>query len=538
MDRLNSNQTSEAANKRPTEQISQQPALGRTQTALELPFVAGDLYAVFQQLKAMAPRSFFLEIAPQIDQPYSATVIGFSPEATFRVRGGRAEIEVDGQVEQLSQPPLEALAAFVAAQACAPLAGLPFGGAGVFGCIGYDFVREFEPCLRSAGYFSSLARKAEQRQGAEGYTDDTEVELFAVRRLIIIDHTQNKAYLVCPEESPCTPAQIEIVRTALALASHAAAAPSTPTNAAKKATLPELPRERLRGSLGADGYRKGVARIKEHIRAGDIFQAVLAERFECESKADPQTVFARLREINQAPYRFYFNFATSQLFGVSPEALVKMTGQELETHPIAGTRPRGETEEADRRQSRNLLRSEKEKAEHLMLVDLARNDLGRISAPGSVRVENFMQLRRLSNVMHLVSEVKSNAREGLGAIEALGACFPAGTLSGAPKIRAMEILAGLEQVPRGLYGGAVIALGADGRLDSCIAIRSLETRDNRYILRAGAGIVFDSQADREYAEVQHKTKVLRQAIALAELPEFEDPTEQPTKKADELEVAL
>lgn len=205
------------------------------------------------------------------------------------------------------------------------------------------------------------------------------------------------------------------------------------------------------------------------------------------------------------------------MLGASPEMLVRVEARKVSTNPIAGTRPRGRNSAEDQRQTRNLVRSPKEGAEHLMLVDLARNDLGRVANPGSVRVSRFRQLRKLSNVIHLVSQVDAELRDGVTALDALKAAFPAGTLSGAPKIRAMEILAELENEARGFYGGAVVAFDGAGGLDSCIAIRCLEVRGQLGILRAGAGLVMDSKPESEYAEIKNKLKTLRVAIAATEI---------------------
>jgi anthranilate synthase component 1 len=215
-------------------------------------------------------------------------------------------------------------------------------------------------------------------------------------------------------------------------------------------------------------------------------------------------------------YSFYFDFKESAFFGASPETLVKVKAGILETHPIAGTRPRGCDEKDDLLLERQLKRSTKEGAEHLMLVDLARNDLGRVSKAGTIKVEIFRKILRLSNVMHLVSVVKGEKKSDKTDLEALSACFPAGTLSGAPKVRAMEILSGLESQPRGFYGGAVVAFDHGGGFDSCIAIRAVEIKDQTVILRAGAGIVADSQPEKEYQEIKHKLKALLSAVKAAE----------------------
>jgi anthranilate synthase component 1 len=257
--------------------------------------------------------------------------------------------------------------------------------------------------------------------------------------------------------------------------------------------------------------------LQESIRAGDIFQAVLAERFECETEASAIDIFAQLYRINSAAYSFFFPFSQGEFMGASPEALLKVCQGRALTHPIAGTKPRGKTAIEDRALAKSLRASRKESAEHLMLVDLARNDLGRVAKPGSVRVNFYRSLQKLANVMHLVSEVEAELEPRQTPLRALASCFPAGTLSGAPKIRAMQLLAGLEREGRGLYGGAAIALDPlASRLESCIAIRCIEKRGRLAILRAGAGIVADSKARSEYDEISHKLLSARQALAAAE----------------------
>jgi anthranilate synthase component 1 len=260
---------------------------------------------------------------------------------------------------------------------------------------------------------------------------------------------------------------------------------------------------------------RGVRQLKENIRAGDIFQAVLSDKLSVPFGGDPLELFEELTRLSPAPYRFYFDSGEGVYLGASPELLLKARAGVLETHPIAGTRPRGRTPAEERRLESQLLRSEKERAEHLMLVDLARNDVGRVSEPGSVRVEEYMQIHKYSGVMHLVSRVTGKLLKGAGSIEALASCFPAGTLSGAPKIRAMQLLSELEPEPRGFYGGAVVAASFTGDLDSCISIRCIEVRGGRAIVQAGAGIVADSQPAREYDEITHKSRIARTALGLA-----------------------
>ena len=268
-----------------------------------------------------------------------------------------------------------------------------------------------------------------------------------------------------------------------------------------------------RGRRGRADYIRGVRKIQRHIRAGDIFQGVLSDDFEARLAAGPIAAYRAIRASNPTPYLFLLMGGEDAVLGASPERLVRVVGGRAKNCPIAGTRPRGKTPAQDRALEKELHESEKERAEHLMLVDLARNDLGRVCAPGTVAVKRYMFTRRFSNVMHLVSEVEGRLDSGRSAWDALAASFPAGTVSGAPKVRAMEILAGLERRPRGFYAGAVIQHDFSGNLDSCLAIRSLSlSKGGKARLQAGAGIVADSDPAAEYAEVQHKLAGLRRAL--------------------------
>ncbi|HTS00706.1 MAG TPA: anthranilate synthase component I [Bacteroidota bacterium] len=270
-----------------------------------------------------------------------------------------------------------------------------------------------------------------------------------------------------------------------------------------------------RESADEEAYTRAVTRAKEHIREGDIFQAVLSRRITFPCSGDLFSVYRALRMINPSPYLFFIDFGDTQLAGSSPEVLVRVTGDTVEVLPIAGTRGRGATGEEDEVLEQELLRDEKELAEHVMLVDLGRNDVGRISAFGSVRVPVFKRVERYSHVMHIVSEVRGTLREGAGPLEALRACFPAGTVSGAPKVRAMEIINDLEPVSRGAYAGAVGYLGLNGSLDTCIAIRTIVRHGARIAIQAGAGIVADSVPEREYRETVHKAQALMEAVEAA-----------------------
>ncbi|HXH24946.1 MAG TPA: chorismate-binding protein, partial [Vicinamibacterales bacterium] len=272
----------------------------------------------------------------------------------------------------------------------------------------------------------------------------------------------------------------------------------------------------VRSNIDRDRFEQMVRTAKEYIAAGDIYQVVLSQRFEAPVCADSFTVYRALRHVNPSPYMYFLRFGGRSIVGASPEMLVRVEGRRVETHPIAGTRPRGRTEEEDVRLAEELKRNEKERAEHVMLVDLGRNDLGRVSAYGTVRVPTYMALERYSHVMHLVSVVEGRLDERHDRLDALVACFPAGTVSGAPKVRAMEIIAELEQDRRGVYAGAVGYLDFAGNLDCCITIRTVVIENGRAYVQAGAGIVADSNPAAEYEETCDKARALIRALELAQ----------------------
>jgi anthranilate synthase component I len=265
-----------------------------------------------------------------------------------------------------------------------------------------------------------------------------------------------------------------------------------------------------------DEFEKAVKKIQEYIGAGDCYQAVLSQRFSRKYHGDPIAIYRALRAINPSPYMFFLRCGEESIIGASPEMLVRCHGQRLDYRPIAGTRKRGSTETEDWMLGEDLKTDEKEVAEHMMLVDLGRNDLGRVADPGSVRVEELMSVERYSHVQHLVSSVRARLRDGLDRFDALAACFPAGTVTGAPKIRAMEIIRELEPDARGVYAGSVLYLDYADNLDSCIAIRTIVVRKGVALVQAGAGIVADSVPSHEYAETVNKARALFGAIELAE----------------------
>ncbi len=276
--------------------------------------------------------------------------------------------------------------------------------------------------------------------------------------------------------------------------------------------LPVTQRKEFKSNFTEDEFCRIVERAKSYIKAGDIFQVVLSQRLSSESHSDPFEVYRRLRSINPSPYLFFIDFGDFQMTGSSPESLVNVFDGRVMTNPIAGTRPRGRNEDEDKKLALELMKDEKERAEHLMLVDLGRNDIGRISEFGTVKVERFMEIEMYSHVMHIVSTVSGKLKSSFTPFDALVSCLPAGTVSGAPKIRAMEIIEELENVKRSFYAGSVGYFSFNGNMDMCIAIRTILFKDQKAYIQGGAGIVYDSDPHREYHEALNKLKALQEAI--------------------------
>ncbi len=355
--------------------------------------------------------------------------------------------------------------------ACPGLPGLPFVGA-LVGYLGYDLVRLLEPCLPPARPHPLPTAR-----------------LYLPACFAVFDHLARELTLVALEERPGRAAErLEEMQRRLA---HPLAPP------AAGGELEIVPPEPER-------FMAAVRRAKEYILAGDIFQVVLSDRFQGRARLDPLSVYRWLRVKSPSPYMFYLDLGDTVLVGASPETLVKLEDRRVILRPIAGTRGRSPDPERDRELERELLTSDKERAEHVMLVDLARNDAGRVCGYGSVEVAPYMEVERFSHVMHLTSQVQGRLREGLDPWELLGAAFPAGTVSGAPKVRAMEIIDELEAAPRGPYAGAVGFIGPGRRMDTCIAIRMIQFQGDDFVLQVGAGIVADSDPQAEYREIQHK----------------------------------
>jgi len=468
----------------------------------------------------LTPVSAFLKIAEHSDYAFlfesveggeqvaRYSFLGKDPFLVLSARDGRTTLERSGVTTGSDDAFVPALRRLMADFRSPFVAGLPRFTGGAVGFIGYDASPIFEPALEAAWAAAAAARKDESGADAE---DDAGFMLFDT--VLAFDHVKHRILIIAnaritPDEDlsalyqfACAKIQFlerELERGLSQVESDERAAPEVRSNQTREV------------------FEAGVRSIKERIAAGDIYQAVLSQRFETDITADPFTVYRALRHVNPSPYMYFIRMGELAIVGSSPEMLVRVEGRRAETHPIAGTRPRGTNDEEDLRLAEELKRNEKERAEHVMLVDLGRNDLGRVCEYGSVRVPQYMALERYSHVMHLVSTVDGRLAEDCDHLDALVACFPAGTVSGAPKIRAMQILSELEPTRREIYAGAVGYLDFAGNLDFCIAIRTITIRRGRAHIQAGAGIVADSNPAAEYEETRDKARAMLQALAMAE----------------------
>jgi anthranilate synthase component 1 len=480
--------------------------------------LAGDLLtpvSAFRALAARAERAFLLESVLGGEQLARYSFLGRDPVATVEARGRHVLEHAGGETRTVEGDLLSALRARLPRSA-AELPDLPRFTGGAVGYLTYDSVRLFETIP--------------DRHGAGG---GLLASFSFYRSLVAFDHVRQRLVLIADAE-PGSRAAFERAQSVLdgleadlRSLPHAVERHFAPPRFIRGGAIDEGRRGAEWGTFrneaplgdaalgdGAD-FREAVVRAKEYIAAGDIFQVVLSRQKTVECALDPFTVYRALRMVNPSPYMYYLKEGETAVAGASPEMLVRVEGRRVETRPIAGTRRRGESAAEDRRLGEELLADEKERAEHIMLVDLGRNDLGRVCSFGSVSVPEFMKLERYSHVIHIVSSVVGELAGERDALDALVATFPAGTLSGAPKIRAMEIIDELEPRARGLYGGALGYLDLRGNLDFCIAIRTLVFRGGRATLQAGGGIVADSDPWGEQRETEAKAGALVQALRLA-----------------------
>jgi anthranilate synthase component I len=469
------------------------------------------------KLGADKPGVFLLESVQGGDFRGRYSIIGLKPDLVWRVKDGRAEISRGGFDERSFRPrrdePLKSLRKLLARSALNLPSTLPPMAAGLFGYLGYDMVR----------FIERLPDKAADPIGAP------DALLMRPTVICVFDNVTSEITLVTPARPRAKQSAAQAFDAARMRLDRVIRTLEKPL---PRRRTPEenQPTGEPRSNTTPDAYRALVAKCKDYCRAGDIFQAVPSQRFSAPFAQTPFALYRALRRLNPSPFLYYLNFADFSVVGSSPEILVRLRGETVTIRPIAGTRPRGATPAEDLALEHELLDDPKERAEHLMLVDLARNDLGRVAKRGGgdgnlaataaagsrhVRVTEAFAIERYSHVMHIVSNVEGEIADGLGALDALLAGFPHGTVTGAPKIRAMEIINELEPHRRGIYAGGVGYFGAGGDMDTCIALRTAVVKDGTLHVQAGGGVVLDSDPEAELQETLHKSRALFRAAAEA-----------------------
>jgi anthranilate synthase component 1 len=480
------------------EEFKRLGALGYNRVPLSYEAVA-DLDTPLSAYLKLADRAgtFLLESVVGGERFGRYSYIGLVARTSIRAVGTRLSVLRDGIPieERDTDDPLGFVREFLRRYRAAQVPGLPHFGGGLVGYLGYDAVRWMEPRL-APGWDKpdplacpdSLLLLCEELAVFDGLTGKLHLIVYA-------DPAEPGAYRAAAH-------RLRELRGALRLPLD-----HVPLHAAVKGEL--------RSNCGEEGFKQAVLRAKRYIADGDAMQIVLSQRFSCEFGGSPMALYRALRTINPSPYMFYFNFGAFHVVGASPEILVKLEGDTVTVRPIAGTRPRGKDLIEDKRLEADLLADPKECAEHVMLLDLGRNDVGRVAAVGTVRVTEQMAVERYSHVMHIVSNVEGRRREDVDALDVLRAAFPAGTVSGAPKVRAMEIIDELEPDRRGIYAGAVGLIGFGGDMDFAIAIRTALIKDGMLHVQAGAGIVYDSDPDSEWRETHNKARAVMRAAEMA-----------------------
>ncbi len=448
--------------------------------------------------------SFLLESVEGGEKWARYCFIGCDPSVVVSTKGRTMTLIENGQSEQkeiTSGSPLSAVKEVLSRYQPVPEPGLPRFSGGAVGFVSYDMVRFFEDL-------------------PEQTLDDLDVpdsQFVITDTMLVFDNVSQTIKIVSNafiEGDDLEAIYINTIQkiTSLEEKLKAPLAIGANTDAAESSESPLS----FGSNIEEEKFKQAVARIKEYILEGDAIQVVLSQRLKFSLKCDPFDIYRSLRTINPSPYMYHLKFGDVQVVGSSPEVLVRLEDNKVEVRPIAGTRKRGQNEEEDRELEQDLLKDEKELAEHIMLVDLGRNDLGRVSEISTVEVDERFTIERYSHVMHIVSNVKGILKKGLDCFDVLKAAFPAGTLSGAPKIRAMEIIDELEPTRRGLYGGAVGYISFNGNMDTAIAIRTLLIKDEMAYLGVGAGIVADSVPENEFEETMNKGRALLKAIEMAE----------------------
>ena len=465
--------------------------------------VSADLLTPVSAFLAIAEKekhAFLLESVERGEQIGRYTFLGARPYMRVRAGKGKVEIHRGRRREVLKENIFQVVKRLLYEHRPATVPGVPPFTGGAVGYFAYDVIRQLE----------KIGEHAED----DLHLPDAELMFFD--RLLAFDHLRHQIHIMAvadvSQEKPRQAydralADIAGLENKLARGLRPALwKKSAPNHHGELAVHAGTTRE---------GYMKMVERCKEYIAAGDIFQVVPSQRVDFTPGVAPFDLYRALRQVNPSPYLYFLRMDDTHILGSSPEMLVRVTGRKLEYRPIAGTHPRGQNEAEDRRLEELMRNDEKERAEHVMLVDLGRNDLGRVSEYGSVKVKDLMYVERYSHVMHLVSALEGTLRKDLTALDAFAACFPAGTLSGAPKVRAMQIIEELEPTRRGVYGGSVLYADFAGNLDSCIGIRTMLMKGKKAYLQAGAGIVADSDPAAEYQESMNKAQALLRAVEMA-----------------------
>ncbi|MFY1711260.1 anthranilate synthase component I [Tritonibacter mobilis] len=430
------------------------------------------------------------------------SIIGMKPDLIWRARGEQAEINRAARFDPdgfapVEGNPLDTLRALLAESRIDLPDDLPQAAAGLFGYLGYDMIRHVEHLPNVNPDPLGLPDAVMIRPSAVAVLDGVKGEVTVVSPAWVSDgQSARSAYAQAAER----------VMDAVRDLERAMPAETRDLGEAREVAPPV-------SNFTKDGYMAAVEKAKDYIRAGDIFQVVPAQRWTQDFPQPPFALYRSLRRTNPSPFMFYFNFGGFQVIGASPEILVRVFGNEVTIRPIAGTRPRGATPEEDKALEQDLLADKKELAEHLMLLDLGRNDVGRVAKIGTVRPTEEFIIERYSHVMHIVSNVVGELHEDKDALDAFFAGMPAGTVSGAPKVRAMEIIDELEPEKRGIYGGGVGYFSAGGDMDMCIALRTAIVQDQKLYIQAGGGVVYDSDPEAEYMETVHKSNAIRRAAA-------------------------
>ena len=498
------------------------PPLSPTREEFRALATRGNLVPIYAELAADldTPLSAFLRLRPG---PYAFLLesveggekwarysfLGSDPLMVFTAKGGRVNLRhADGRVEQMATDnPLEGLRSVLSRFTPVPVPGLPRFQGGAVGFFSYDIVRHVERLPR-------LAKDDLRLPDAVFMLTDTLIVFDNLRhRLLVIAnaHVEGKDPAALDRAYDAAAVKIGMLLAKLARPAR----PPAPLTIPDPQPLVALGEDGFTSTMDEATYTEAVRRTKEYIAAGDAYQVVISRRLDTELTSDPFTVYRALRTINPSPYLFFLRLGKTSVVGSSPEVLVRLEDERIEERPIAGTHPRGATEAQDAALAAQMAADPKERAEHVMLVDLGRNDVGRVARIGSVEVTEFMVVERYSHVMHLVSHVRGLLASGKDAFDVLAACFPAGTLSGAPKVRAMEIIEEMEPTRRGPYGGAVGYISYSGNMDSCITIRTVVCHGRRASIQVGAGIVADSDPKTEWLETCSKARGMILALRTA-----------------------